>query len=147
MTEGPALRIIGIGSPFGDDALGHQALERLQQEDGLFPPGTELLELDRPGSSLVPLLENSRAVVIIDAMQSGQPPGTVQRLKTDELITETKLPSSHNLGVAEALALARVLNVLPERLLIYGIEAGRGVTEVQWYPELRAAVAEGIRGL
>ena len=107
MTECPTLRIIGIGSPFGDDALGHQALERLQQEDGLFPPGTELLALDRPGSSLVPLLENSRAVVIIDAMQSGQPPGTVQRLKTDELITETKLPSSHNLGVAEALALAR----------------------------------------
>lgn len=136
MTETAPLRIIGIGSPFGDDTLGFQAIERLRQEFALFPSETELLALDRPGSTLIPLLEKSDSVVIIDAMQSGQAPGTVQRLVPEELIREKNMPSSHNLGVAESLALAKVLGVMPERLLVYGIEVGDGAATEKWYPAL-----------
>lgn len=136
MTEAPSLRIIGIGSPFGDDTLGFQAIELLREDIELFPPDTELLALDRPGSTLIPMLENSKTVVIIDAMQSGQPAGTVQRLELPDLIAEKNMPSSHNLGVAESLALADVLGVIPERLLVYGIEAGDGIARDAWYPKI-----------
>jgi len=141
VTEAPALRIIGVGSPFGEDTLGFQAIELLRRETGLFPPDTELLALDRPGSTLIPLLENAHTVVIIDAMQSGQPAGTVQRLELADLIREKNMPSSHNLGVAETLALAKVLSVMPEKLLVYGVEAGKGIEKKQWYTELRSALA------
>lgn len=136
MTDAPALRILGVGSPFGDDSIGFQAIELLRQESGLFPADTELLALDRPGSTLVPLLENANTVVIIDAMTSGKPPGTVLRLELADLIREENMPSSHNLGVAEALALAKVLGMVPERLLVYGVEAGEGVDQGVWFPVL-----------
>lgn len=140
----PPLRIIGIGSPFGDDTLGFQAIERLRGETELFPADTELLALDRPGSTLIPLLENSQTVVIIDAMHSGLSAGTVQRLEVDDLLREKNMPSSHNLGVAESLALATVLGVMPEKLLVYGIEAGEGVEEGEWYPALRTLLSDDV---
>jgi hydrogenase maturation protease len=130
------LRVIGIGSPFGGDTIGWQAIERLRDEAELFPHGTELRALDRPGSTLIPLLETSRFVILIDAMQSGHSPGTVQRLQLNDLITDAEQPSSHSLGVAEALALAEALNVLPEKLLIYGIEEGGKESSEQWYSQL-----------
>ena len=128
------LRLIGIGSPFGDDMLGWQALERLRDELDVFPHGAELHTLDRPGSSLIPLLEDGKAVVLIDAMQSGQSPGTVQRLSLSELLTQAQTPSTHSLGVAETLAIAEQLQVLPEKLFIYGVEMGAAAAT--WYPQL-----------
>jgi len=130
------LRVIGIGSPFGADTIGWQAIERLREEKELFPPGTELLVLDRPGSSLIPLLEKSSTVVLIDAMQSGQPNGTVQRLQLSDLLAQANHPSTHAIGVAETLALAEALNVLPEKLLIYGIEMEEKPSAEIWYPQL-----------
>lgn len=140
------LRVIGIGSPFGDDAVGFRAIERLRKERSLFPAGTELLVLDRPGSRLIPLLENSKAVVLIDAMQSGQRPGTVQSLQLHDLLSQAEHPSSHTLGVAEALALAKALSSLPESLLIYGIEASENELTGTWYPELLQMLGEDISG-
>lgn len=128
------LRVIGIGSPFGDDTVGWQAVERLRKETDIFPHGTEWHTLDRPGSALIPLLENSKAVVLIDAMQSGLPHGTVQRLQLSELLMQAQPPSSHSFGVAESLAMAEALNGLPEKLLLYGVEMG--ATPEAWYPLL-----------
>lgn len=131
-----ALRVIGIGSPFGDDAVGFVAIEKLREETDLLPPNTELFALDRPGSTLIPILEKSRAIVLIDAMQSGQSPGTVQRLQLIDLLAEANHPSTHSLGVAETLAIAKALDVLPKKLLIYGIEVGESDVTEGWYPQL-----------
>ncbi len=141
-----ALKVIGIGSPFGGDAVGFEAIERLRKERNRFPAKTELLSLDRPGSSLVSLLEDAKTVVLIDAMQSGQPPGTVQRIQLTELLAEATHPSSHSLGVAEALALAKALGVLPEKILIYGIEMDESGLKTSWYSELLRLLSEDISG-
>lgn len=136
-TEQPPLRVIGIGSPFGGDAAGLHAIDLLRDEHELFPAGTELLALDRPGSNLIPLLETARHVILIDAMQSGQPAGTVQQLELKQLLAEASLPSSHNIGVAESLALADALGVLPKQLTIIGIEARIMGEGAHWYAELQ----------
>ena len=141
-----SLRVIGIGSPFGGDSVGFEAIERLRKERDRFPATTELLSLDRPGSSLVPFLEDAKIVVLIDAMQSGQPPGTVQRLQLTELLAEATHPSSHSLGVAEALALAKALGVLPGKIFIYGIEMDESGLKTSWYSELLRLLSEDISG-
>ena len=62
--------------------------------------------------------------VLVDAMVSGSAPGTVRRFDA----TETPLPiavhlaSTHGMGAAEAIELARSLDRLPPRLLVYGID-------------------------
>lgn len=138
------LRVIGIGSPFGGDTVGWQAIVRMREEIDRFPPGTELHTLDRPGSTLITLLEKSKAVVLIDAMQSNEYPGTVQRLQLSDLLMDAAQPSSHSLGVAEALTLAKVLGTLPEILLIYGIEVSDELPTEQWYPNLLSLLDRDI---
>ncbi len=146
--EASLLRIIGVGSPFTEDSLGLQAIERLGKAPFLtrLPFRVELMALDRPGSGLINAMEGAGAVVVIDAMRSGRAAAEVVRLKPNELRQRAASPSSHYFGVAETLALAEVLGVLPPRLLIYGIEAGRSLDAADWYPALSTLLQHDLSG-
>lgn len=122
--ERRALRVIGLGSPFGDDAVGWWVIDQLRAR---LPSGggVEFLALDRPGVGLLNFLQGVEAVILIDAVCGGQPPGTLYRLTPEEA---ERLPaglSSHGFGLAEALRLARALRARPARLEIHGIELGK----------------------
>ena len=127
-------RIIGIGSPFGADQLGWRAIDLLKAED---LPGCELIKLDRPGSDLIRHFDAAEAIVLIDAIQADRVPGNMRRLDQTDLLAHSCLTSSHGIGVAEALELARQLDLLPEHLQLIGIEAGKdlnlipGIDKVQ----------------
>jgi Ni,Fe-hydrogenase maturation factor len=58
------VRILGIGSPSGDDQAGWLVADALQ-DAGL--EDVDIDKLDRPGTSLIPLLAVSR-LILIDAM-------------------------------------------------------------------------------
>ncbi|MCX6833026.1 MAG: hydrogenase maturation protease, partial [candidate division Zixibacteria bacterium] len=75
-------------------------------------------------------------VIIIDAAQSESSPGTVHFFDagTSAIPSDFFNYSTHAFSVAEAVELARALNKLPTRLLVYGIEGtefsvGIGLTE------------------
>lgn len=118
------IRIIGIGSPNGDDQAGWLVVDALK---GRLPPDVELIKLDRPGTSLIPLLENAGHVILIDAMQGGSVPGTIQHFRNDEWTGYQQGLSSHGVGVFDALRLAGELNSLPEKIELYGIEIGTAI--------------------
>ena len=120
--------ILGVGSPFGADRLGWQAVAALEQQLATqFPHLTIRYEQsDRPGRRLLNLLGQADAAIIIDAMQAGLPAGSVRRFSFDELSAEAGLMSTHGFGVADALALGRALGGLPGEIVIVGIEMGDG---------------------
>lgn len=120
MSQAPR-RVIGVGSPFGDDTAGWRVIEHLQ---GRGLPGVELVRLDRPGAGLIPWLDGADHVVVIDALRSGTEAGTVSLLEPEALAGLPASPSSHGLGVAHALQLASAIGALPPRLDIYAIELG-----------------------
>ena len=118
------LKIIGVGSPFGDDRLGWVAAEQLKtlpiylsEKDKI-----DISILDRPGAALISHWEDADAVILIDAIRSGAAPGTLHILAADDIDENTQLSSSHGFGVASTIALARTLDELPEHLYLYGIE-------------------------
>lgn len=116
------IRIIGIGSPFGDDACGLAAARLLADEP---PAGTEIVIADRPGTGLIELLEGVDAAILIDAVRSGAPPGTIHDLDLLDLPgSSLRAVSSHDLGVAEAMQLMTALGRLPVRGRLLGIEIG-----------------------
>lgn len=120
------VRILGIGSPAGDDQAGWLAVDALLA-DGV--PGDEdivIEKLDRPGASLIPRLEEAPWVILIDAMQGGGEPGRIGHFREDDWPAYRHGLSSHGFGVLEALSLARALGSLPPRLDLYGIEIGPG---------------------
>lgn len=152
-----AIRIIGIGSPLGLDRIGWEAVQGLRRR-GLaqqFPHSDiELFSSDRPGSRLVTLLEHAPAAILVDAMQGDTTRGDVHRFTAEDLPAYPGVVSSHDVGVAQALALGAALGQLPPRLVVYGIEIGTGecddeagltaLTE-QVVPQLHTRVCSDIR--
>ena len=113
------IRIIGCGNPErGDDGAGLLVVQ------GLREPGIEAEEHSGEASSLMELWAGADAVILIDAVSSGKPPGVITVLDASAGPIPISLPrsSTHHWGVAEAVELARALHRLPARLLIYGIE-------------------------
>jgi hydrogenase maturation protein HypF len=114
------IRIIGIGSPFGDDAAGLETARMLAEAP---PTNCEVIAADRPGTTLLDLLEDVDAVILIDAVRSGAPPGTIHDISFDELArSAARFVSSHDFGVAAAIQLARKLGRGPSLGRIIGIE-------------------------
>jgi len=116
-----SVRILGIGSPLGDDQAGWLTVDALQAA-GLG--GVVIEKLDRPGANLIPLLEGTPWVILVDAMQSGGQPGWVRRFDREDWPRYSSGLSSHGFGVLDALTLAQSLGSLPPRLDLYGIEIG-----------------------
>lgn len=104
------------------------------------------------GAELMEAWQGVPHVVVVDAASSGVAAGTVHRLEAAETRVPTGLfhYSSHLFSVAEAIEMARILDRLPVRLTVYGIEGrdfsfGEGLSA-----EVAAAadvVADEIRAL
>ena len=116
-----ALRILGIGSPSGDDRAGWLTVDALLAA-GVQSTGIDIRKLDRPGAHLVGLLGDADRVILIDAMQSDGAVGRIRHFAKQDWPAYRHGLSSHGLGVLDALALARELGSLPPRIDLYGIE-------------------------
>lgn len=114
------IRLIGLGTCFGDDAAGPAVVERLAAEG--LPEGVEAVIPARP-DALIDALDGADAAVLVDASRSGLAPGTVHEPEPGAL-REARALSSHGLGVAGALALAGALGRTPRRLAVVAVEAG-----------------------
>ena len=116
--------MIGIGHRFrGDDAAGPEVADRVT---ALAPLGVAVLEHHGEGSDLMERWQGYAVVALVDAMRSGAPIGTIRRFDGAEPLPAPWFPnSSHLFGVAQAIELARTLDRLPPKLLVWGIEGAR----------------------
>ena len=82
------------------------------------------------------------AVIVVDAVSSGAPPGTIHRLDplADPFPAALSQGSTHAFGLAETIELARALDRLPPRLTVYGIEGERFTAGDELSTPVRAAV-------
>ena len=137
-------RIIGIGSPVAGDDLGWQAIDALREAG--IGRHAELLTLDRPGPALLDHFEPDVHVILIDAMDAGLPPGSIRDLTLDDLLFGALPPSTHHLGLAESLALARALDGLPRVLYVIGLQKGeRFQRPGAMFDELLQRVIDSVR--
>ncbi len=81
-------------------------------------------------------------VIVVDAVSSGAPPGTIHRLDplAEPIQTALSQGSTHALGLAEAIELARALDRLPSSLAVYGIEGERFTAGEELSPAVARAV-------
>jgi hydrogenase maturation protease len=138
----PRILVIGVGNlSRGDDGLGILAARRLARS---APPGVVVREASGEGTGLLAMWEGEERVVLLDAVRTGSPPGTVVRV---DAVRERVPPdwcrcSSHLFGVGEAIELARVTGRLPGSLVVYGIEGERFGFGEPLSPAVEAALAE-----
>ncbi len=121
----PRRLFLGLGNPLrGDDAAGLLAARSLLRRGA---DGIEVRELEGEPIDLIEAWEGAEAVVVADAVVSGAEPGLVHRFDAAAAPLPAALagPSTHALGLAEAVELGRALERLPRRLVVFGIEAAR----------------------
>ncbi len=122
-------RVIGLGNLLaGDDAAGILVVRKLQ---ALHIPGVDVIEACIAGLTLLDFLEGAKQAIVVDAVHSDQEEGTIIWLEVprdQEQITHhawnSSTPSTHKMGLGEAIALGVTLGTLPMHLSIVGIELG-----------------------
>ena len=126
--------IFGVGAEMrGDDAAGLVAARRLQE---LGLPAAA-----RRPDDLVSDWHSTDDVVVIDAVRSGAAPGTLHRIDAlRDALPPTLSSSTHLLGLADAISLARTTGRLPRSLEVIGIEAGSFELGAGLSPDVERAV-------
>jgi hydrogenase maturation protease len=134
-----------VGNPWrSDDAAGLRAAWALR---GTLPDGVEVLEEEGESTALLDAFDGADELWLLDAVSSGAEPGTVHRLEagSEELPAEIFSTSTHHLGLAEAVELARALGRLPGQVVVFGIEGENFAPGNTLSPAVEAAVADVAR--
>ncbi len=110
-------------------------------------PGVTVQVFDGEAIGLLELWDDADNVVIVDAVRSGAPGGTVHRFdaSAEAVPAAFRHSSSHTIGVGDAIELARSLGRLPRRVLIFGVEGVRFDAGAGLSPEV-ASVLDDVLG-
>lgn len=103
-------------------------------------------ELSGEGTSLMEAWNGYARVIIVDAVSSGEPTGSIKRLD----VSKNSIPanyfscSSHNFGVAEGIEMARTLDQLPQSVELFGIEGKNFQPGAGLSPEVEKAIESAV---
>ena len=116
--------VVGIGNPLrGDDGVGPAvaALVRARAH-----PDVHVAEVHSDPIALLDLWACCRRVVLVDAVCSGAPAGTLVAVDLRRHpLPRTATASTHGFGLAQVIELGRALGRLPPELVFVGVEPGR----------------------
>lgn len=131
------LLILGLGNPIcGDDGLGVAAVERL---GALYeaPEGVRVLDGGTLGLALLPEVEASDRLILVDAIRDDARVGSFVRLEGEEVAPAVAVRlSPHQVGVADLLDAARWLERYPTTVVLLGLVPGSIELSVERSPEV-----------
>lgn len=121
----------------GDDGFGPAVAERLTD----LPAGVEVVETGIGGIALLQeLLAGCEGLILIDAIDRGERPGTVFVIQPEVLDSE-HVADVHLANPERVLTMAKSMGALPERVLIVGCQPAK-VDELE--RKLSPAVARAV---
>ncbi len=125
MIERPAFKtlVLGVGNKLmSDEGVGVHVIERLAAEYDL-PEEVQILDGGTLGLDLLYYLEGIENLLLVDAAETGKEAGTMIRLENDEVPAFMSIKiSPHQMGVPDMLAAAKMKDVYPKRLVLWGIQ-------------------------
>jgi hydrogenase maturation protease len=122
MRKSPAKTLIlGVGNILlSDEGIGVRVIEHLQQQD--LPEGVELVDGGTAGADLIDVLADRETVIVVDAVRSDKPAGTMLWFGPDDLSAEQdNALSLHDLDIPQTLAMTKMLNCAPTKIIFLGI--------------------------
>ena len=136
--------VLGVGNPLmGDDGLGIAAVAQLRSR-WEAAPGVMIVDGGTWGMNLLPIIEEARRLLIIDAIDRGLEAGSTVVLERDEIPRYFgRTLSPHQLDLREVLALAELRGTLPAETIAMGIQPDR----VELSLDLSSIVEASLPGL
>ncbi len=114
--------VLGLGNVLlADDGLGAAVIGRLER-DYQIPPGVHLVDGGTLGLSLLGLIAEAQHAIIVDAVRADNRPGTLIRLVGEDVADAVRdRLSPHQVGVADLLDTARLIDRYPSTVTLLGL--------------------------
>ncbi len=143
-------RVIGLGNTIlTDDGVGICAARELRSR--LIETGraalADVVETEVAGFALIELMAGWDRVILIDSVLfDGVEPGTVLRIRPDDLHTSLRLRSVHEIDLPTGLELGRRLGLdMPREILIFCIQAQNASTLGESLtPNVKVGMSEAV---
>jgi len=145
MTETPENRtiVLGLGNlVHADDGVGVHAIRALQP-DSRVPHGVILLDGGTQGLGLLHHISGVGRLLVIDAIDVGEPCGTVLRFEGKALQGLPGKASVHQLGFADLMIALQLLGESPGEVVVFGVQP----ESTAWTAELTHSVADSLASL
>jgi hydrogenase maturation protease len=127
MSSAATTVLVGLGNPVrGDDGVGLRVAEAVSALLAARPvAGARVVTSTRGGFELMDLLEGADRAIVVDCLDLPDAvPGRVRQLPLRDLAGAARLVGSHDIGLAAAIELGRLLGArMPEHVEVFGIEA------------------------
>lgn len=130
--------VIGIGDPGRrDDGVGPALAGRLTK---IGLPGVDVRVLDGEPAGLLDAWAGARLAIVVDAIiHKPARPGQIHR---NLISAKTPTSDAHGRGVPEAVELGRAQDRLPDRLIVYAVEAANVGEGTELSPAVAGALPE-----
>jgi len=138
--------LLGLGNPIlKDDRVGIEVARRVAE--GLGKGDVEFMEASAGGLALLDAICGYDKVILIDAIQTGGPIGSLHEFKADDFVRTQRLGCVHGVDFFTALETGRKLGMdVPKDIRIYGIEVHDAFTFAEeMSPEVEESVPDIVR--
>ena len=138
---GTRIVVLGVGNVLlSDEGVGPQVIGELDQGFE-FPPQTMLIDGGTSAMELLDDMAKADLLLIVDAVHSGQEPGSVIKLTGEQVprFFTTKL-SPHQVGISDVLATLSLTGETPAETIIIGVEPASLRMGMQLSPVVVAAI-------
>jgi len=144
-TSPPPTLIIGLGNTLrGDDGVGVRLAQMLARQT--LPNEVEVADGGTQGLGIVNMMEGRQRLILVDAADVEKTPGRFVRFTLDEAVLRghDQYLSVHSAGLREALLLAQALEMLPDEVIIFGVQPANLDWMSTLSPEVEAALPDLI---
>jgi hydrogenase maturation protease len=120
----PHIVVLGIGNVlWADEGFGVRAVEQLNAQ-GPWPAHVELVDGGTQGLALLPLVEAADKLIVLDAVDFGLPPGTLDVREGDAVpaCLNARRMSLHQMGFSDVLACAQLKGHYPDEIVLIGVQ-------------------------
>lgn len=135
--------VIGVGNTIlSDDGVGVHAA-RILQTDPRLPAEVTVLDGGTFGLELISYVADASYVLLLDAMNSGNAPGTLARMTGSDLLNTKQGWSVHQLGVGDLISALFLMAARTQEIVVLGVQPA----STDWGTTLSAEVEAALEPL
>jgi hydrogenase maturation protease len=133
--------VIGVGNIIlSDDGVGVHAA-RLLLVDPRIPARIRILDGGTMGPELVSYASDASHVLLLDAMNFGAPPGTIEHVNGRELLAAKRGSSVHQLAVADLISALFLVAAPTQEIALFGVQPANVDWGTTLSPPVQAALS------
>ncbi len=149
LTNPKKVLVMGIGNTLQqDDGIGVHITESFRSSQERYP-NVDVIDGGTIGLALLPEIEDADAVIIVDASEIGERPGTMRIFRNEEIDRQIsgKRRTVHEVALADLFSAASIRGRSPEERILIAIQPASTESGVEPTPEVSASIPRACEAI